>query len=165
MKLFLSSFTIFSLIVSGFAFAEADKRDTVASVENEIAVAVEAGKITADQAAEKLAYIKKYGIGPKKKGDDLGAKKWAGLMAKIKDAVAAGKITQEQADKKIAGLKEEWGRAKKKKEKQWDSAQLKKEIDQAVASGEISKEVAQKKYDWVAEAEAKEIVEELKGEK
>ena len=97
--------------------------------------AVEAGKITQEQANRKLDSM-----------SNRKAKRWKqwdtdSLREKLQAAVEAGKISQEQADRKIDLI----SNRKAKRWKQWDTESLREKLQAAVETGKITQEQVDEK--------------------
>ena len=89
---------------------EAKKRKYM-EVEREIKAAVEAGKVSKEEAGKKLAGLRKemFGVGKSKGGSDreMEAKKarYEAGERKIKAAVKAGKVSKEEAEKRLIEMR------------------------------------------------------------
>jgi len=101
--------------------------------------AVEAGKITQEEADRKLDSM-----------SNRKAKRWKQwdaevLREKLKAAVEAGEITQEQADRKLDSM----SNRKAKRWKQWDTEYLREKLQAAVEAGKITQDQVDEKLQKV----------------
>ena len=121
------------LILGTFNIASAQKKKAPGkdAVIEKIKAAVESGEITREQAAEKIAGLKKRG----------GASSNEALGKRLKAAVKAGKLTEEEAKAKFAEMTKKSG--KKKPNPNLDG--MVKRLKVAVDSGKITEEDAKKR--------------------
>ncbi len=130
--------------------ARTGRADKAAQVGRKIREAVVAGKITKEQAREKIVAYKKSLAGAKKKGRGGDARE-VGL--KLKAAVKSGRITKEQAREKIVAYKKSLAGAKKK-ERGDDARSMGMKLRQAVQNGRITKEQAREKMEAYKKSQA-----------
>jgi len=125
---------ILSLLILGnltIANAQKKKGSGKNAVIEKIKAAVESGEITREEAAEKIAGLKKRG----------GASSNEALGKRLKAAVKAGKLTEEEAKAKFAEMTKKSG--KKKPNPNLDG--MVKRLKIAVDSGKITEEDAKKR--------------------
>jgi predicted RNA-binding protein associated with RNAse of E/G family len=123
------------LLIGVAATYETFSRDEY--LREKLQTAVEAGKITQEQADERLEkmpgrirYGKKYWS-----ADDL--------REKLQTAVEAGEITQDQADEKLEKMP---GRIRYEK-KYWSADDLREKLQTAVETGKITQDQADEKFE------------------
>ena len=150
---------------TGKASGPADRKRRYRQAAEEIQQAVKSGKISKEQAQEKLNSLKKEIAGgqkQRKKTTDQGEaqadmkRRYLQAAKEIQQAVEAGKISKEQAQEKLNSLKKEIAGGQKQRKKTSDKGkaqadmkrrylQAAEEIKQAVEAGKISKEDAKEK--------------------
>ena len=109
----LSVVSLFS--ITGIVLASDGKPSSYSEkIEAKLQAAVDAGKLTQEQADAKLQAIADGKTGKKKKMKRATVKR---IEAKLQAAVDAGKLTQEQADAKIQAIAD--GKTRMKKGNHW----------------------------------------------
>jgi predicted RNA-binding protein associated with RNAse of E/G family len=162
--------------------ADGDKKDQgsdrakayLANVKKELVAAVEAGKISKEdaikryQGAEKAIKARMARARGKRsitveeyKGAEAKMRKmverakdkvdWESIKKRIEGAVKRGDMTREQADAKYKAIKERLGRKKKDDVKGIDWESIKKRIEGAVERGDITRKQADAKYKAIKE--------------
>ena len=129
------------------------------AMETEIKKAVEAGKLSEEEAGRKIQAIKAemFGDGHERKKNDKvrqreARMKYLEIERKIEAAVKAGKMTGEEADQKLESVKREMfgdreeGRSTKKPERSDREREIGLWLRMAVTDGEMTKEEAREKY-------------------
>ena len=113
-----------------------DREARLRAIEAKIRAAVDAGKLTEEQAAKKLAALKK------KLWPDADQKKdYEAVVARIRAAVKAGKLTEEQAAKKLEALRK--GKAAGQADgRKRDYQEAAARIKAAVKAGDLTEEEA-----------------------
>ena len=135
---------------------EAKKRRYMAFAK-EIEAAVEAGKISKEDAEKELIAVRKKmfrDAGRKQKDREMEAKKrrYMAFAKEIEAAVEAGKISKEDAEKELIAVRKKMFRdaGRKQKDREMEAKKRRymafaKEIEAAVEAGKISKEDAEEK--------------------
>ena len=122
-----------------------DKSQRFEGFQARIQAAVESGKLTQEQADERLTQLKeRYSKGSgSKKG--MRAHGQGLVQARIQAAVESGKLTQEQADQKLAQGKEKFGKAfaSAKGMRIRGLGDIQERIQTALESGKITQEQAE----------------------
>lgn len=128
---------------------EAKAQEKYHNAELKIHEMIKSGKITEEQAHERLADLKEHVL-PTAKEDDRKAK-YQKVEAELNKMVEYGKLTREQADERLAGLKQKpWGDQDSDK-KEFDIEVIGLKIKAAVQSGDMTPEVGREKMRAIRE--------------
>ena len=125
--------------------------------EKRLKAAVAEGKITKDEARQRLEEMRKAQKADRPDGDrTLTAEEYRRGEAMIKEAVEAGKVTKEAAEKRLAQMRRMVADKRDGKGNQAVDTPLRgeKRIRDAVAEGKISKEEARKRLEGMRKANA-----------
>jgi len=114
---------------------------------------VEAGKISEEDAKQKLAAAARAIRERMGQQREDAAKKidWDGIKRRIEGAVERGDITRKEADAKYKAIKEQMGQKREGAGRDIDWEAIKKRIEGAVKSGAITREEADAKYKAIKE--------------
>lgn len=129
------------------AYKDAYTAPTMDAIKQRLDAAVKAGKLTQEQADQKLEYYKQN-QGQKGKPSAM-RERYRAYKKELYQKVDAGELTEEEAEKKLAQMKKRIASASKKKDAYAAPSieQVKQRLDAAVESGQLSQEDADKKLE------------------